>query len=335
MTVTSTGDRSHRTGTGEVVVEVADLVHRFGATRAVDGVSFEVASGEILGLLGPNGAGKTTTMRVLLTLLPLQSGTARVAGLDVTTSRDEVRRAVGWVPQDRATDPLLTARENLRFAAGLHHLDRTSARRRAGELLELVGLSDAADRLVRELSGGMRRRLELAMGLVHRPRILFLDEPSVGLDVRARRRLWDHIRHIRAQGTTVVVTTHYLDEADALCDRVAIIHRGRIRAIGPPAQLKRRHGQTRVHLQLEQESVHVAESLIRTFPSARISRRGAEVVVETAEVAAVVAAAASICDERGLTHPQVWTERPSLDEVFLAVSGDAEVDLASTHEVGS
>ena len=331
----STGDRSPGIGTGEVVVEVADLVHRFGATRALDGVSFEVGSGEILGLLGPNGAGKTTTMRVLLTLLPLQSGTARVAGLDVTTSRDEVRRAVGWVPQDRATDPLLTVRENLRFAGGLHHLDRTSARRRAVELLELVGLSDAADRLVRELSGGMRRRLELAMGLVHRPGVLFLDEPSVGLDVRARRRLWDHIREVRAQGTTVVVTTHYLDEADALCDRVAIIHRGRIRAIGPPTQLKRRHGQARVHLRVEQQPAHVADALTRSFPGAPISRHGSEVVIETADVAAVIATAAAICDQCGLTPPEVWTDRPSLDEVFLAVSGDSEVDLAAVQEVGA
>ena len=331
----STVDRSARKGSGgDAVVEVADLVHRFGATRAPDGASFDVAAGEILGLLGPNGAGKTTTMRVLLTLLPVQSGVARVAGLDVMTRRDQVRRLVGWVPQDRAIDPLLTGRENLRFVGGLHHLDRNLARRRADELLDLVGLHDTGDRLVRELSGGMRRRLELAMGLVHRPGVLFLDEPSVGLDVRARRRLWDHIRQIRTLGTTVVVTTHYLDEADALCDRVAIIHRGRIRAIASPAELKRRHGHTRVHLQFEQEPQHVADALARSFPASHVSRHGADVVIETDDVAAVIVSAATICGDRGLAHPDVWTERTSLDDVFLTVTGEAEVDLASAHEVG-
>lgn len=332
-----TVDRSTRTRSERpAIVEVTDLVHSFGATCALDGVSFDVAPGEILGLLGPNGAGKTTTMRVLLTLVPMQSGTARVAGLDVTTHRDEVRRLVGWVPQDRAIDPLLTGRENLRFVGGLHHLSRSTARERADELLALVGLDDAGDRLVRELSGGMRRRMELAMGLVHRPRLLFLDEPSVGLDVRVRRQVWDHIRQVRAQGTTVVMTTHYLDEADALCDRVAIIHRGRIGVVAPPAELKQQHGQTRAHLRIEQEPDHVAAALARTFPSARVLRHGVDVVVETGDVAAVIASAVTICGDRGLSPPEVWTERPSLDDVFLAVSGDVETDLVgAVHEAGS
>ena len=324
-------DRDVRSGgEGATVVEVADLVHSFGATRAVDGVSFDVAAGEFLGLLGPNGAGKTTTMRVLLTLLPLQSGVARVAGMDVKAHRDQVRRLVGWVPQDRAIDPLLTGRENLVFVGGLHHLEREHARRRADELLELVELSDVGDRLVRELSGGMRRRLELAMGLVHRPGVLFLDEPSVGLDVRARRRVWDHIRQIRAQGTTVVMTTHYLDEADALCDRVAIIHLGQIRAIGPPDELKQRYGRTRAHLRVGRESRRVADALSRVVPAAQISRHGADVIVQTEEIAAAIASAVTICGELGLGHPQVWTERPSLDDVFLAVSGDTDTELVTS-----
>jgi ABC-2 type transport system ATP-binding protein len=327
-TATFMAERAHRLGDGgQRLVEVADLVHRFGATRAIDGVSFDVAVGEIFGLLGPNGAGKTTTMRVLLTLLPLQAGIARVAGLDVRAHREQVRSVVGWVPQDRAIDPLLTGRENLRFVGGLHHLSRTEARRRADELLDLVGLSDAGDRLVRELSGGMRRRLELAMGLVHRPRLLLLDEPSVGLDVRARRRVWDHIEQIRSYGTTVVMTTHYLDEADLLCDRIAIIHQGQIRAIAPPAELKRQHGHTRTHLRVTQDAQHVANALTRTFPSSRIARCGDDIRVEAEDVARVITTAAATCRERGLAHPEVWTERPSLDEVFLAVSGDIEPDL--------
>ncbi len=316
-------------------VEVTDLVHDFGSTRALDGVSFSVPPGEVVGLLGPNGAGKTTTMRVLLTLLRLQSGVARVAGLDVAASRDEVRRTVGWVPQDRATDPLLTARENLRFAGGLHHLGRSESRRRATELLEEVGLSEAADRLVRGFSGGMRRRLELAMGLIHRPRILFLDEPSVGLDVRARRRLWDHIRRVRAMGTTVMLTTHYLDEADALCDRVAIIHRGRIGAIGPPEALKRRFGTDRVHLRIEPGTARLANALRRAAPETSVTRHGDEVVAEARDIAGVIAAAVRVCDEHGLGPPEVWTERPSLDEVFLAVSGEAEASLGSAHEISA
>jgi ABC-2 type transport system ATP-binding protein len=321
-------DRPDRSaGGGGRLVEVANLVHRFGATRAIDGVSFDVAAGEIFGLLGPNGAGKTTTMRVLLTLLPLQGGVARVAGLDVRAQREQVRRVVGWVPQDRAIDPLLTGRENLRFVGGLHHLSRIDARRRADELLDLVGLSDAGDRLVRELSGGMRRRLELAMGLVHRPRLLFLDEPSVGLDVRARRRVWDHIEQIRSDGTTVVMTTHYLDEADMLCDRIAIIHRGQIRASAPPAELKRQHGQPRTHLRLEHDAEHVLQALARRFPSSRISVRGNEVVVEAEDVATVITTAAAACRERSMAQPDVWMERPSLDDVFLAVSGDSESEL--------
>jgi ABC-2 type transport system ATP-binding protein len=223
-------------------IAVEDLVHRFGATNALSGVRFTVAKGEVFGLLGPNGAGKTTTIKILLTLLRPTAGHARVAGFDVLSERDAVRRSVGWVPQERAVDPQLTARENLRFIAGLHHLSRSETRRRAGELLGLVDLAADADRLVRDYSGGMRRRLELAMGLVHRPAVLFLDEPTLGLDIAARRRLWEHVRQVRDQGTTILLTTHYLDEADALCDRVAVIDYGRINAIGAPVELKSQYG---------------------------------------------------------------------------------------------
>ena len=223
-------------------VEAVDLVHRFGATTALDGATFTVRRGEIFGLLGPNGAGKTTAMRILLTLLRPTGGRARVAGLDVTTDAVAVRRAVGWVPQERAVDPLLTARENLSFVAGLYHLRSAAGRSRAAELLAQVELTAHADRPVRDLSGGMRRRLELAMGLVHVPSVLFLDEPTLGLDVGARRLLWRLVRQVRDAGTTVVLTTHYLDEADALCDRVAVIDAGRIRDVDSPAALKLRYG---------------------------------------------------------------------------------------------
>jgi ABC-2 type transport system ATP-binding protein len=224
----------------EPVVEVSDLVHDFGAARALDGVSFGVGRGEIFGLLGPNGAGKTTAMRILLTLLRPTAGRAWVTGLDVLAQPVAVRGRVGWVPQERTADPLLTVRENLLFMGGMYHLSARAARRRAGDLLALAALGEQAGKLARDLSGGTRRRLELAMGLVHLPAVLFLDEPTLGLDVTSRRSLWAYVREIRRSGTTVVLTTHYLDEADALCDRVAVIDHGRIRADGTPAGLKRR-----------------------------------------------------------------------------------------------
>ena len=223
-------------------VTVTGLTRRFGSTKALDGVNFGVREGEIFALLGPNGAGKTTTMRILLTLLRPTSGAATVAGLDVTAQPRQVRALVGWVPQDRTADPLLTARENLVFMAGLYHLRPKIGRTRVAELLRFAGLEAHAERNSRDLSGGMRRKLELAMSLVHLPSVLFLDEPTLGLDITARRALWSYVRAIRDAGTTVVLTTHYLEEADALCDRVAVIDRGRIMACGTPAALKSAHG---------------------------------------------------------------------------------------------
>jgi ABC-2 type transport system ATP-binding protein len=196
------------------------------------------SAGEIFGLLGPNGAGKTTTMRILLTLLNPTAGHARVAGFDVVRDPVRVRSRVGWVPQERTVDPLLTAMENLTFMGGMYHLAPRAARQHAAELLQLAGLAEHAGRVARDLSGGMRRKLELAMSMVSVPVVLFLDEPTLGLDIAARRNLWAYVRQIRDRGTTIVLTTHYLEEADALCDRVAIIDRGQIRATGQPAQLK-------------------------------------------------------------------------------------------------
>jgi ABC-2 type transport system ATP-binding protein len=226
------------TSSADAAVEVSGLTKDFGATRALDEAAFDVAHGEIFGLLGPNGAGKTTTMRILLTLLKPTAGTARVAGNDVTDDPLAVRQRVGWVPQEHAVDPLLTVTENMTFMGGMYHLAPVAARRRAAELLELAGLAGQANKVASVLSGGMRRKLELAMSLVNVPVVLFLDEPTVGLDIAARRDLWAYVRQISRQGTTIVLTTHYLEEADALCDRVAIIDRGRIQATGAPAELK-------------------------------------------------------------------------------------------------
>jgi ABC-2 type transport system ATP-binding protein len=223
----------------EPAVRLHDLTVRFGDTTAVEGVSLEVAAGEMFGLLGPNGAGKTTTLRVLTTLLPAGSGTATVYGIAVGEQPMEVRRVIGFVPQQLSADAALTGRENVSLFARLYDVPRRQRSQRVSDVLEVMGLADASERLVATYSGGMIRRLELAQALVNRPRLLILDEPTIGLDPIARQGVWDRIADLRDEtGMTVLLTTHYMDEADALCDRVALMHQGRIRAIGTPEQLK-------------------------------------------------------------------------------------------------
>ena len=220
-------------------VTVRGLTRRFGDHVAVDGIDLEVGPTEVFGLLGPNGAGKTTTIRMLATLLRPDAGEAWVAGISVTGDPVTVRERIGYVPQAVSADGALTGRENLRFSARLYHLPRETRESRIPEALRLMDLDAAADRQVRTYSGGMVRRLELAMAMLHRPSVLFLDEPTVGLDPTARAALWDHIEQLQAaMPTAVLLTTHYMEEADALCDRVAIMHRGRIAAIGTASDLK-------------------------------------------------------------------------------------------------
>ncbi|HEY8393337.1 MAG TPA: ATP-binding cassette domain-containing protein [Thermaerobacter sp.] len=326
-------------------VEVENLTRRFGATEAVRGISFSVRPGEIFGLLGPNGAGKTTTIKILLSLLPPTSGTARILGIDVTREPARVRRRIGWVPQETAVDPLLTGRENLLLAAGMYHLPPAEAARRVDELLALVELDGAADRVAREYSGGMRKRLDLAMGLVHRPAVLFLDEPTLGLDIQTRRRLWRYIESFRQLGTTIFLTTHYLEEADRLCDRVAIIDRGHIRALDTPERLKARYAGETLRLRLAAGTPRgAAEELARALAAApevlevRLPARGGDGVpagggepVAGGEgeewwlrVNGHVAALRRVLDaaERaGVVLEAVEPGRATLDDVFLAVTG--------------
>src|ERR687884_2289009 len=226
--------------TGANGIEGRGLVREFkGGIRAVDGIDLDVAPGEIYGFLGPNGAGKSTTVLMLVTLLPPTEGTARVAGFDVVREGPQVRAAIGAALQEAALDPFLTGREHLHLQGALHGLSRKERRRRGQELLERVGLEEAADRRVRGYSGGMKRRLDLALALVHAPRILFLDEPTTGLDPQSRTALWDEVSRLaRDEGVTVFLTTQYLEEADVLADRVGIIDQGRIVAEGTPEQLK-------------------------------------------------------------------------------------------------
>src|SRR4051794_8475077 len=237
-------------------IEVERLVRVFKkGPRAVDGIDLEVAPGEIYGFLGPNGAGKSTTVLMLTTLLPPTEGTARVAGHDIVREGGEVRRAIGVALQEAALDPFLTGREHMRLQGGLHGLDRADRERRGNELLERVGLTEAADRKVGGYSGGMKRRLDLGLALVHRPRILFLDEPTTGLDIQSRAALWAEVERLSAEdGVTVFLTTQYLEEADVLADRVGIIDHGRIVAQGTPAQLKAEIGRAHIEAHPADES---------------------------------------------------------------------------------
>src|SRR5437764_1565002 len=237
-------------------IEVEGLVRVFKkGPRAVDGIDLEVAPGEIYGFLGPNGAGKSTTVLMLTTLLPPTAGTARVAGYDVVSEGAAVRRAIGAALQEAALDPFLTGREHMRLQAGLHGFHRAERDSRADELLERVGLSEAADRKVGGYSGGMKRRLDLGLALVHRPRILFLDEPTTGLDIQSRTALWDEVSRLsKDDGVTVFLTTQYLEEADVLAARVGIIHHGKIVAEGTPAQLKAEIGRSSIEAVPAEES---------------------------------------------------------------------------------
>ncbi len=221
------------------ILETQDLTRRFGDLTAVDRFSLSVDSAETFGLLGPNGAGKTTVIKMLTTLLPLTSGRAEVAGYDVERRPNEVRRSIGYVPQILSADGTLTGYENLLVFARLYDIGAADREPRIREALHVMGLEDAADRLVRTYSGGMIRRLEIAQSMIHRPRLLFLDEPTVGLDPLARNAVWEYIRRLRTEfGMTIFLTTHYMEEAESLCDRVAIMHLGRIAALGSPHELE-------------------------------------------------------------------------------------------------
>jgi ABC-2 type transport system ATP-binding protein len=301
---------------------VADkLVREFKkGPRAVDGIELGVSHGEIYGFLGPNGAGKSTTVHMLTTLLPPTSGTARVAGFDVVDNGPEVRARIGAALQEAALDPLLTGREHVRLQASLQGLPRQTRARRADELLERVGLSEAADRKVRGYSGGMKRRLDLALALVHNPRILFLDEPTTGLDVQSRTALWVEVARLaKDDGVTVFLTTQYLEEADELADRVGIIDHGRIVAEGTPDTLKAEVGSPTVEAipANPEEHARAAETLAR-FGEPVASPKGIAVrLTAGADLTDVVRA----LDSENIEVEHLQLHQPSLDDVFLAKTG--------------
>jgi len=287
---------------------------------AVDGVDLVVEQGEIFGFLGPNGAGKSTLVRMLTTLLRPSAGVARVAGHDVVTEAGAVRRSIGVALQDAAIDPLMTGRELVRLQAVLHGISRADADRRGDVLLERVGLTGAADRRVGTYSGGMRRRLDLALSLVHEPTVLFLDEPTTGLDPMSRLALWDEVRRLNGEGTTVFLTTQYLEEADLLAGRIAIIDGGRIVREGDPNTLKAAVGAHRLEVTVAPDQAPAAREALRAFGSPRPAK-GAAVAVGLAEGPAALSAALRALDDAGVVVEHVELDAPSLDDVFADATG--------------
>ena len=313
-----------------VAIEVEELVKVYpGGTRAVDGVSFAVDEGEVFGFLGPNGAGKTTTIRILATLLRATSGRARVVGLDVVATAGSVRGRVGFAMQTVAIDALATGRESLELAGRLYRVPGAELRRRVDVLLDLMGLTEVAGKYVGTYSGGMRRRLDLASALVHRPAVLFLDEPTEGLDPQSRSALWGELRRIRAEGTTLFLTTHYMEEADELCDRISIIDRGRIVVSGTPGDLKRAVGADTVELRLVTElgdgvvqaQDEVARRLEAFGPLRRLERTPTGVRLALVDAGSSIPELFRRLDGDGVMIRGLAMSEPTLADVFLSHTG--------------
>jgi ABC-2 type transport system ATP-binding protein len=303
-------------------IEAEGLRKSYGDVRALDGVDLQVPAGTVLGLLGPNGAGKTTAVRILTTLLPPDGGAARVAGLDVSRQAPQLRTKIGLAGQYAAVDENLTGAENLEMVGRLYHLPKGEPAARAGELLERFDLSDAADRLVRTYSGGMRRRLDLAAALVARPPVLFLDEPTTGLDPRSRIALWETIEGRVAGGTTVLLTTQYLDEADRLADRISVIDRGRVIAEGSSDELKDQLGGERLDVTLESEAdSEAAVTALEPVAADRPSLVDGVLRMSVRERKGAIAAAVRRLNEAGIGIDDVAMTRPTLDDVFLTLTG--------------
>ncbi|OUM97391.1 MAG: ABC transporter [Thermobacillus sp. ZCTH02-B1] len=316
---------------GVPAIEARGLVKAFGGRRAVDGVDLCVPAGTIFGILGPNGAGKTTTIRMLATLLRPDEGTARIFGRDVVKEPHRVRRLIGVTGQYASVDETLTARENLIIFSRLLGLGRREARRRSEELLDRFGLADAADRPLKQFSGGMRRRLDLAASLIVQPPLLFLDEPTTGLDPRTRAQLWDMIRELVRTGSTVLLTTQYLDEADQLADRIAVIDHGRVAAEGTADELKASVGTSTLQLTVRNgrdvaEARRIVERTLRVRTAA---------MPESGTITAPLAGADDLAGlllalrEQGIAVAEISVRKPTLDEVFLAITGRPAGDRTS------
>jgi daunorubicin resistance ABC transporter ATP-binding subunit len=317
-----------------MMIEAEGLRKRFGTTQALDGLSLAVPAGTVLGVLGPNGAGKTTAVRILTTLAHPDAGSARVAGLNVVTQPTEVKRNIGVTAQAATVDEVLTGRQNLVMIGRLSGLRRRDARTRAVELLDRFGLADAGDRPARTYSGGMRRRLDLAAGLVMRPAVLFLDEPTTGLDPTSRVRMWNVIRDLIADGATVLLTTQYLDEADELADRIVVIDHGRAIAEGTAAELKRETGGAHMEVLLTAPDAGARDALASLVDGEiTFGQDGRHLRAPVRPAAGLTTRIVRALDEAGIEVDDVEIRQPSLDDVFFSLTGHpTEEAPAPTHD---
>jgi ABC-2 type transport system ATP-binding protein len=305
------------------MIEVESLTKRYGPTPALAGVDFSVPAGTLLGLLGPNGAGKTTAVRVLTTLALPDGGRAAVAGIDVVRHPAGVRRRIGVAAQDATLDRLLTGRQNLVLVGELSGMGRRQARARAADLLEQFGLAGAADRVVKGYSGGMRRRLDVAASLMARPAVLFLDEPTTGLDPASRQRVWEAVRRLLAEGVTVLLTTQYLGEADALADRIVVIDRGRVAADGTPRELKEASRGARLQVTLAAPAPAAAATVAPLVSGlVQVSEDGRRLGAGVDPVPGLATSIVRALDRAGIAVDNVEVRQPSLDDVFFALTGD-------------
>jgi ABC-2 type transport system ATP-binding protein len=308
-------------------IEIRNLKKTFGEKTVVENLTLDVEKGEVFGLLGPNGAGKTTTIRTILTLLKPTEGEVKVWGHDVVTQPREVRQVLGYVPQEKAVDRYLTGREHLILVADLYHLTRPEAKKRIEEALALVDLSQKADELVNNYSGGMKKKLDIACGLIPNPKILVMDEPTLGLDVESRIRIWEYIRQLQKAGLTILMTTNYLDEADQLCDRIAILDRGRLVALGEPEELKKGLGGDRVTVQfgpLQDRLGEIAASLKKDLPfvnGIKVLPASHEMEIRVTSNEEALAPLIQKIHQHGHPILAIQYSRPTLEDVFITYTG--------------
>ena len=317
----------------EYAVRTEGIARSFGEVRAVDGIDLEIPNGEIYGFLGPNGAGKTTLVRMLITLLMPTSGRGTVAGYDLVRQSRDIRLRIGAALQDAALDPKQTGREILRLQGRLYGLSRREVNQRLDDLADLIDIGDAIDRFVGTYSGGMKRRLDLAAALIHNPQILFLDEPTTGLDPISRTRVWEEVRRVSNDlGVTIFLTTQYLEEADELADRVGIINRGKLMAEGTPSDLKRSLGNDVIIAQVDGQADQAREAVTGLSGVVGVETRGSEVLIQVSNGAAAISSVALALAQRDVDVSEIILRTPTLDDVFLSVAGARMEEEAEAEE---